>query len=247
VSALPEAGVRVRHPLFGEGVVRAVSGSGRTATITVDFSPAVGTKKLLASLAKLSFDGSDNGLDEDDDDAPKTAASVPAQGVWVETLVAQFDAPRGIRASPQSRLAEELLAEPRTEAFWFAVRERLRDAGFAPRVIDAVDGNVSLRVEGNLTIALQVRHAELLRPEQRVLAAVLLELLRARRLRGWNAPRVKADYGPGIPFDEARAIRIQSDEAAPEELPDRAPLRRPLRQAPKGTIFSAPRRPDDAR
>ena len=45
-------GDRVLHPLFGAGMIRVVSGSGAQARLTVDFSSQIGTKKLVAGMAK---------------------------------------------------------------------------------------------------------------------------------------------------------------------------------------------------
>ncbi|MGH7699525.1 MAG: ATP-dependent helicase [Gemmatimonadales bacterium] len=50
-------GERVRHRRFGGGVVRAVSGSGRTLKVTVEFDDHdVGTKQLLVAYAALERD-----------------------------------------------------------------------------------------------------------------------------------------------------------------------------------------------
>ena len=50
-------GERVRHRKFGEGVVRAVAGSGRALKVTVEFDDAdIGTKQLLAAFAGLERD-----------------------------------------------------------------------------------------------------------------------------------------------------------------------------------------------
>jgi len=51
------AGERVRHRKFGSGVVRAVSGSGRSLKVTVAFDDQeIGTKQLLVAYAGLERD-----------------------------------------------------------------------------------------------------------------------------------------------------------------------------------------------
>jgi DNA helicase II / ATP-dependent DNA helicase PcrA len=51
------AGERVRHRTFGSGVVRAVTGAGRSLKVTVDFDAVdVGTKQLLVAFAGLERD-----------------------------------------------------------------------------------------------------------------------------------------------------------------------------------------------
>jgi DNA helicase II / ATP-dependent DNA helicase PcrA len=51
-------GERVRHRKFGAGIVRIVSGTGRSLKVTVDFDdPDIGTKQLLAAYAGLERDG----------------------------------------------------------------------------------------------------------------------------------------------------------------------------------------------
>ncbi|MEE8574924.1 MAG: 3'-5' exonuclease, partial [Thermodesulfobacteriota bacterium] len=47
-------GMRVRHPSFGSGVIRATEGVGEDAKLTINFSKA-GPKKLVVKYANLSF------------------------------------------------------------------------------------------------------------------------------------------------------------------------------------------------
>src|ERR1700759_910631 len=168
-----KSGTRVSHPLFGAGVVRAVSGDGPTAKITVDFSPSVGSKKLLASVAKLkSPDATDDG-DSDGGERPCSAPPRHFSGptYWVESLDARFE-PRG-RGSPRDQLLQTLSETVRLDGFWSAVREKLRPPGFAPRVIDDINSHASFAARASgpaIEIRIRIQHAELLKPDQRVLA-----------------------------------------------------------------------------
>jgi DNA helicase-2/ATP-dependent DNA helicase PcrA len=45
-------GARVKHPAWGEGIVRDCSGDGEEAKVTVNF-PGIGLKRLAAKLANL--------------------------------------------------------------------------------------------------------------------------------------------------------------------------------------------------
>ncbi len=48
------SGMRVRHPVFGEGVILQLEGSGAQQQASVRFGPSVGVKRLLLSVAKLT-------------------------------------------------------------------------------------------------------------------------------------------------------------------------------------------------
>ena len=48
-------GVRVRHPSYGDGIIRKVEGSGREMKVSVHF-PGYGEKKFLAAYAPFTFD-----------------------------------------------------------------------------------------------------------------------------------------------------------------------------------------------
>ena len=47
-----EPGIKVAHPSFGVGVIRAIDGKGDKSKITVYF-PRYGSKKLVKKFAKL--------------------------------------------------------------------------------------------------------------------------------------------------------------------------------------------------
>ena len=47
-------GVRVRHPSYGDGIIRKVEGSGREMKVSVHF-PGHGEKKFLAAYAPFTF------------------------------------------------------------------------------------------------------------------------------------------------------------------------------------------------
>lgn len=237
---LPDIGARVRHPLFGDGVVREVSGSGPSAKITVEFSPSVGRKKLLAGVAKLS--SADGPAPEERSAAANVSA--PKSTTWVEALDATLELIRGKHVA-RERLIDEMEQAVRTLPFWSAVREQLRSYGFAPRVMDDISGRVSFSIDSALKIRIRVEHRELLNPDQRVLAQAILAVLQQRFLMNFNPPRVKTDFGIQLSLDEAHIIEIQDEELG--ELSPRAPLRRPLREQPKGVIRNRPKGWNDAR
>lgn len=237
---LPDIGARVRHPLFGDGIVREVSGSGSSAKITVEFSPSVGRKKLLAGVAKLSSAEGSAPVER------SAAANVPAPKTttWVEALDAALEIIRGKHVA-RERLQDDLHQAVHSVAFWSAVRERLRSFGFAPRVVDDISGNVSFSVDNALKIRIRIAHRELLNPDQRVLAQAILAVLQQRFLMNFQPPRVTTDFGIQLSLDEAHIVEIQDEE--PGELSPRAPLRRPLREQPKGMIRNRPKGWNDAR
>lgn len=243
-----KTGMRVSHPLFGGGVVRAVSGDGPTAKITVDFSPSVGSKKLLAGVAKLrALDG-----DTDEDSGGERPCSAPAAHFsgptyWVEALDARFEPARG-RNVPREQLIQTLNETVRLEGFWSAVREKLRPLGFAPRVIDDINEQASFLARASgpaLELRIRIRHKELLKTEQRVIAGAALAVLRERYLKDFQDPRVSLDFGTQLNLDAAGTIRF--NEADLGELPARDPKRTPIREQPKGVIRSRGRSWDDAR
>ena len=43
----------VRHPVFGEGVVQEVQGSGDEEQASINFANGIGLKRLLVSIAPL--------------------------------------------------------------------------------------------------------------------------------------------------------------------------------------------------
>lgn len=240
-------GTRVSHPLFGAGVVRAVSGDGPSAKITVDFSPSVGSKKLLASVAKLT---SLDGASDCDAGGERPCSAPPAHfsgpTYWVESLDARFE-PRG-RSAPRGQLIQTLNETVRLESFWSAVREALRPMGFAPRVIDDINEKASFLARASgpaVEIRIRIRHSELLKPDQRILASAVLLTLKNRYLQDFNEPRVAQDFGTQLNLDQAHTIRFE--EADLSELPARDPKRTPIREQPKGVIRNRGRSWDDAR
>src|SRR6201986_4459270 len=124
-----KAGLRVQHPLFGTGTIRAVTGSGNDAKLTIDFAPSVGQKKLLASVAKLKL------LDVEDEDGQPLPSAPAAPAAWYEILDAQFALRAGHRA-PDDDVHARLRRDITQADFWAAVRERVRTLGHAPRVLD---------------------------------------------------------------------------------------------------------------
>jgi len=224
-------GTQVMHPLFGAGTVRGVSGSGPDAKITVDFGSAVGQKKLLASVANLKS------LDSDDGDAPAVQTNA-----WFEVLEATTS-PKPGRHPPRDKIHATLSAAVRQQDFWAAVRERLRTIGSAPRVLDDLNEKVSMSVNGLLSLRIVVRHSELIRPNDAVLARAIAETLGARYLGDFQALEIKVDVGVQHALDAVNLISISDENVT--DLPDRDPKRRPLPVTPKGVITSRPKRRDD--
>ncbi|HYG75971.1 MAG TPA: hypothetical protein VEK08_13285 [Planctomycetota bacterium] len=221
-------GDKVHHPLFGAGTIRAISGSGPDAKITIDFSASVGQKKLLASVANLRSAGADTPL------APAAA--------WFEILDAQLD-PRSGRRPLRDKIVDGILHALRQTEFWIAVRERVRTRGSAPRVLDDISGKLACSLTGLLHMKLTIKHAELIRPTEAVLSQSIFDELASRFLADFALPRVSPKIETNIEWDEDQAIVI--DDAPPENLPDRDPRRRPVRVTPKGVIKSRPKRRDD--
>ena len=227
-----KTGTKVMHPMFGAGTVRGVSGSGPDAKITVDFGSAIGQKKLIASVANLKS------LESDDGDAPP----IRTTNAWFEVLDATTS-PKAGRHPPRDKIHATISAAVRQQDFWAAVRERLRSLGSAPRVLDDLNENISITLSGLLTVRIIVRHAELVRPDNAVLARAIAETIAARYLGDFQAFVFKLDVGVQHALDAANLISI-SDESV-TDLPDRDPKRRPLPVTPKGVITSRPKRRDD--
>jgi len=228
-----EPGMKVLHPLFGAGTIRAISGSGPDAKITVEFSGSVGQKKLLASVANLTIAGAN--VESSRNSAPA------ATGNWYEILEASGALPRHIRAA--EGLADDVNAALGDPQFWIPVRERLRQRGMVPKVLDDISGNVACAVTGTVTVKIVIRHAELVRPQDAALAQAIFDELCSRELRdivNWRTT-VRVDVTHGMP-DEG-VIDLQDSELGP--LPDRAPRGRPRPVAPKGVIRPRVRRRDD--
>jgi hypothetical protein len=224
-------GSKVLHPLFGAGTVRAVSGSGPDAKITVDFGSAVGQKKLIASVANLKSTESVDG-----EAAPAVANR------WYEVYEGKAD-PRPGRRPVAERIHAALASAVRTPEFWATVRERLRAGGNVPRVLDDLSGNISVHFFSLLKARIVVRHSELVRPGDAVLARAIAATLTERYLSDFQPFSHTLNVGVQNALDEASLITI-GDEPI-ENLPDRDPKRRPLPVTPKGVITSRPKRHDD--
>ncbi len=223
-----KVGAKVFHDLFGAGSVRDISGSGPATKISIDFGASIGVKKLLAASAPLRL--------------ANAGGDVPQS--WCERLLATAVLRRGQRMPSIQFLRETLLTFAKTDAFWIAVRDELRAKQLpAPKVLDQPSGCVAVSVRGQIELEIQVKHAELLRPEQRVLARTLLDVLARECLREFDIAGVRTDFGPGNPT--AQADVITTEDAEPLQVPDRAPKHRPLPVRPKGVITNRPRRRDD--
>ncbi len=215
-----KTGMRVSHPSFGTGTIRAVAGSGSDARLTIDFGGGIGQKKLVAGLAHLQSDD--------------TSASAQAANAWHERVNLEF------KAGGRMPTADELRTELSRQDFWIEVRDRMRTAGLAPKVLDVLSGNVALRSAQARKFMLIVRHGEFLPPEQRLLGKVVAELLAARC--GCVAA-LSEDFQVNGAWPDTDAITLADSSA--DNLPDRAPLHRPKRVQPKGVIRSLPKRRDD--
>jgi hypothetical protein len=223
-------GMKVLHALFGTGTVRAISGSGGDAKITVDFSGAVGQKKLLASVANLTPLG-----------ASESGAPVPPSA-WYETLLLNCT-PKPGRRPVQDKIHEAIKTEVLQNDFWVAVRERMREKGLAPRVLDEISGQLSLGVSGFLQLDMRIKHKEIIRPADLYLSRAIFEVIAQRLLIDFDAPQINPRIGVSGELEEADIISLSQEDLP--ELPDRSPKRRPLPVTPKGVIKSRPKGRDD--
>lgn len=224
-------GMNVLHPVFGAGKIRAVSGSGPDARITVDFAGSVGQKKLLAGVASLKPLGGS---------APGAPA---APGTWIETLQVKC-APKSGRRPLQERIHEAVRSEIHRQEFWIAVRERMRGKGLAPRVLDQISGHLSISLANLLNLEIRIRHHEMIKQPELLLARTIFEIINERLLADFEVRASNAYIGViGILDDDNIIVLPEGDE--PSGLPDRAPRRRPLPVTPKGVIKNRPRRRDD--
>lgn len=218
--------------MFGAGTVRTVAGAGPEAKITVDFSPSVGQKKLLASVANLRVaDGAGDGA------PPRSGATA-----WYEILDVQLEA-RPNRRPNREMLTVEINRALRQAEFWIVVRERIRGRGIAPKVLDEVSGNLSCSVSGLLRLKIVVRHSELVRPETTLLAQVILDEMSLRLFNEFQTPRMAKRVDTEHGLIDADVITLE--DAAIENLPDRQMRQRPKPVTPKGVIKSLPKRRDD--
>jgi hypothetical protein len=224
-----KVGMQVLHKMFGQGTVRAISGDGPSAKITVDFGSNVGQKKLLANVANLTPLGISN-------TAPKSS------GVWYEVIeVAASPAPG--QKIDWLQLEQRIRSGFLQPEFWNAVREKLRAAGAAPKVLDDISGHISVSIKTNpFKLDIRIRHAEMLREPERILARAMYEILRARELHEFQNFQERFDFGVQHQLVDADLIHL--DEADLGALPDRAPKRAPARVDPKGYVKPARRRYD---
>jgi hypothetical protein len=231
-------GLRVTHPLFGTGTVRAVTGSGDQAKITVDFAPSVGQKKLLAGVANLKI--------VDSDGSHSRSSSQPSPAIhhaWFETLDATYRLRSGQRVASDDDMDRRVREDAARPDFWALVRERARAAGRAPRVLDDLSGKVSITISGRLQLRIVVQHDELLRQADAFLAEAIAQTLAQRQLQEYERAAGTVAVTTEAELDDSNLLVFGSADIG--ELPDRAPLRRPIREAPKGQIRSRPRRRDD--
>lgn len=228
-------GLRVAHPLFGTGIVRAVAGSGDQAKITVDFAASVGQKKLLAGVANLKIVDGVAG-------AGVNSAPIVAPHAWFEILDAAYRLRPNQRAGSDD-LDARIRADVARPDFWAQVRERVRQSGRAPRVLDDLSGNVSIALSGPATLRITIRHTEMVRHSDAVLAEAIAQTLAQRQLQEYERSGGVSRISTDAEFDAANEVRFDHDDVG--ELPDRAPLRRPIREAPKGQIRARPKRRDD--
>jgi hypothetical protein len=223
-------GMKVLHSLFGAGTVRAVSGSGGDAKITVDFSGAVGQKKLLASVANLTpLDASESG-------------ALVQPSTWYETLLLNCS-PKPGRRPVQDKLHEAIKTEILQNDFWVAVRERLRAKGLAPRVLDDISEQISLGISGLLQLDIRIKHKEMIRPADLYLARAIFEVISHRLMIDFDAPQINPRIGVNGELDDANIINLDQEDLT--DLPDRSPKRRPLPVTPKGVIKSRPKGRED--
>ena len=226
-----KSGDKVKHALFGRGVVRSVTGAGNDARLTVDFSPTVGPKKLLEGMANL---------------APGTVQVAPipdpaGSEAWFDSFHAACQPRRRERYEP-NELHARIRAEVRRPDFWIEVRDRLRDRGLAPRVLDHPSGRVSVTPTGMLTLRIRVRHHSMDEATNTPAGGAIFDTLCARLLRDFEGFVMQTETGLEFPLVEEDIVTI--DDSEPGELPARAP-KRLKRVAAKGVIRAVPRRRDD--
>lgn len=228
-----KSGLRVIHPVFGAGTIRAVSGSGDQAKLTIDFSSSVGQKKLLAGVAKLKLlDG----------ESTATPQNFSASSAWFEILEAQFTL-RPNQRRPGDDVHDRIHADVARADFWALVRDRMRAAGKAPRVLDDISGQLSVHSSGNLVLRIVVQHPDMIRSEETALASTLADVIASRQLQEFQRAPSRATISTTPSLDEEHIVTL--DDQTPENLPDRAPQRRPIREQPKGQIRSRPKSRDD--
>ena len=224
-----KTGMKVIHPMFGTGTIRAISGSGADAKITVDFSGAVGQKKLLAGVANLTPIG-------------ESGSSAPQPTKWFERVCVECK-PKPGRRPVFDRVYEAIHSEIVLNEFWIAVRERMRAKGLAPKVLDDISGQISISVSEPLQIDICIKHAELIRPADQQLAISIFEVISQRLLIDFDAHIPTPAFGVSGELVEEDVITLSDEDLS--NLPDRSPKRRPLPVTPKGVIKSRPKRRDD--
>lgn len=227
-----KSGMRVVHPLFGNGTVRAVNGSGGDARITVDFAGNVGQKKLVAGVANLQV------LQAGPDAAPLPMAT----SAWYETLDAACQ-PRPGRRPIIEKIIAALRDEVSRQEFWIQLRELLRRSGSTPRVLDDPHDRIALSVSGALQVRIVAKHPELVRHTDAVLCRTIFDLLAERCLIDFEVKHRNVTVAVSGELPESDIVNVSDSQ--PESLPDRAPLRRPKPVQPKGTIRSRGKRSDD--
>jgi hypothetical protein len=224
-----KVGMQVLHSMFGQGTIRAISGDGPSAKITVDFAANVGQKKLLASVANLTQLGASS-------KAPVSC------GAWYEVLEVAASPAAGRRID-WPRLEQRIRSGFQQPEFWNAVREKLRAAGAAPKVLDDISGHISVSIKINpFKLDIRIRHTEMLREPERILARAMYEIIRARELDDFQNFQERFEFGVQHQLVDADLIRL--DEADLGALPDRAPKRAPARVDAKGYVKPARRRYD---
>jgi hypothetical protein len=110
-------------------------------------------------------------------------------------------------------------------------------------VLDDLNEKVSVGMRGLLTLRIVVRHSELIRPNDAVLARAIAETFAARYLGDFQAFVFTLNVGVQHSLDAANLVSISDENVT--DLPDRDPKRRPLPVTPKGVITSRPKRRDD--
>lgn len=226
------------HSVFGMGTVRAISGSGPDARVTVDFGGSVGQKKLLAGMANLRL--------AEGDTPQAIAPGAAVRTYWYEIYETQIIVKPGHRPFIDNT-TELLYRSLAASNFWAAVRVRLRETGKVPQALDDLDGRVYARIARSapkqIKIALMIKHDHLMRPEDVVLAHAAVEQLGGWHLGDYHTLPPYANYQVTPTLDESCLIEMQENDPGP--LPDRTPTRRPIREQPKGVIRNRQTRPDE--